>query len=202
MFGRGTQRGAEIRKNNVLKGWKWGVDDRVKSWGLNQVSQIGNGGTGLGQLFKMNFDAGKFNEGILSNGDSGGGVFVNDNGVWKLAGINYATDGPYSLTGTTASGFSAAIFDKGGLYTGKEGAWTFNTDTAANIPGASYATRISSNMAWINSVIGTTTIVQASSLSTNDPQAVPEPSTIGIFGLMAIAMLRRKRKQEMFKTRR
>lgn len=196
IFGRGTQRGQEVRKNNVLKGWKWGVDDRVQSWGLNQISQIGSGGTGLGQLFKMNFDAGKINEGALSIGDSGGAIFLNDNGVWKLAGINYAADGPFSLTGASGSGFSASIFDKGGLYTpGSGGGWTYNTDTLANIPGASYATRISSNLSWITSVIGTSGVAQASAFSTTGNQAIPEPSLIGLVGISgAFGLLARRRR--------
>src|SRR4051812_26657028 len=44
LFGRGTQRGASLTKNNQLKGWKWGTDDRVKSWGRNAVSGITPGG--------------------------------------------------------------------------------------------------------------------------------------------------------------
>jgi len=48
-------------------------------------------------LLKLTFSRnGLTNEGALSGGDSGGGVFINDSGKWKLAGINYLVDGPFA----------------------------------------------------------------------------------------------------------
>jgi hypothetical protein len=85
-------------------------------------------------------------------GDSAGGLFIQDGSTWKLAGINYAVDGPYNLTNSGA-GFDAAIFDAGGLYTGTEGNWSFMPERATNQPGAFYATRVSAHVAWIQSVL-------------------------------------------------
>jgi len=51
-----------------------------------------------------------------------GAVFIQAAGTWKLAGINFAVDGPYNLSGS-GPGFSASIFDDGGLYRGGEGNW-------------------------------------------------------------------------------
>ena len=121
IFGRGTQRGSEVKKGTTLKGWKWGYQDKVKSWGENLVSGTLNGGSGIGQLLKFTFNqqgtsGAQYNEGALSTGDSGGGVFINDGGKWKLAGINYLVDGPFSLNGVHGTGFNASVFDKGGLY--------------------------------------------------------------------------------------
>jgi hypothetical protein len=42
IFGRGTQRGEEVRVSGVLKGWKWGAGDLVLRWGENTASAIGS----------------------------------------------------------------------------------------------------------------------------------------------------------------
>ena len=167
VFGRGTQRGAEVVSSGVfssLKGWQWGPADGVQRWGVNVVGSIINGDTGLpplagggggsvGDVLKCDFDAsGGPEEADLSTGDSSGGVFIQDGSVWKLAGINYAVDGPYN-TNSTGAGFQAAIFDEGGLYTGGEGNWQLQPDLPVDQPGAFYATRVSAHLDWINSVI-------------------------------------------------
>src|SRR5207247_7359790 len=80
-----------------------------------------NGGAGSGQVRRLTFDGtGGRNEGSLSGYDWGGGDFINDNGVWKLAGVNFAAKGPYSLTGAAGSGFNASIFDEGAVYVGRD----------------------------------------------------------------------------------
>jgi len=111
----------------------------------------------FGNLLKFNFDrdAGP-NEVHLSSGDSGGGIFVNDGGTWKLAAINYAVEGPWKLTSTGAT-FNAALLDKGGLYRGT----TLNPDNETDSPSAFYATPIAPNHGWLASVL-------------NLPQAPPE----------------------------
>jgi hypothetical protein len=194
VFGRGTTRGTEVRKGTTLKGWKWGTQDKTRSWGENLVAGTLNGGTAIGQLLKFTFNkqgtsGAQYHEGALSTGDSGGGVFINDGGKWKLAGINYLVDGPFSLSGTTGSGFNASVFDKGGLYVGRDGAWTYNTDTSADVPGNWYATRITARQTWIKSIIGST--ATASSAMT----AVPEPASFSVLAIGAAALLRRRRRQ-------
>jgi hypothetical protein len=106
-------------------------------------------------LLTAEFNAsGGANEAHLSTGDSGGAVFIRDGNTWKLAGINYAVDGPYS-TNALGPGFFGAIFDAGGLYQTNSalGAWEQTPDAAIDVPTLFYATRISSNFAWINSII-------------------------------------------------
>lgn len=166
IFGRGTQRGETVMVSGLLggstKGWKWGAADHVQRWGENTVTEVVNGsalgtingnGGGIGELLRMTFDAGGGpNEAHLSAGDSGGGLFVRVDGVWKLAAVNYAVDGSYNTVGVGA-GFAAAVFDEGGLYEGTEGNWRFNPDLPSNQPGGFYATRISSRANWIRSVI-------------------------------------------------
>jgi len=167
VFGRGTQRGEPVEvaglSGNELKGWQWGLPDSVKRWGENRVESIVDGdaidtltllpGVKVGELLRATFDAaGGSNEAHLSQGDSGGGVFIEDGSTWKLAGINYAVDGSYN-TSTNGPGFEAAIFDETGLYSGEEGNWKPNPDSPVPKPGAFYATRISAHIGWINSIL-------------------------------------------------
>jgi hypothetical protein len=193
VYGRGTQRGSVLTKNGVTKGWKWGTDDRYRSWGENYVSGAINGGGSYGQLLKFTFSSDRqlASEGTLSTGDSGGAVFIRDGSSWKLAGINYLVDGPFSTSGSNGSGVNASVYDKGGLYTGGDGAWKYTPDTSSNIPGDWYATRVSSRISWIKSVTGAISASPAELSLSN----VPEPlSLTGVVSIGAIAFLRRKRR--------
>jgi hypothetical protein len=157
VFGRGTQRGAAVTTTNDFgsvktNGWRWGTDDHAQRWGENVVADTVTD-EDVGELLQASFDSnGGANECHLSGGDSSGGLFIKDGAVWKLAGINYAVDGPYKAS-DTGSGFQAAIFDEGGLYTMVGTNWIFNLDTPLNQAGSFYASRISSHVTWINSVI-------------------------------------------------
>ena len=133
VFGRGTQRGSEVEVNgplgSALKGWQWGPADGRKRWGQYQVGGVASSNRGpsaaasppsqwTGDLLRVPFDAdGGPNEAHLSSGDSGGGLFIRDGAVWKLAGINFVVDGPYNSS-DSGSGFQAAIFNEAGLYKG------------------------------------------------------------------------------------
>ena len=201
VFGRGTMRSSEVKKGTTLKGWKWGTQDKVRSWGENNVSGTLTDGT-FGPLLKFTFNrqgtgGALYNEGTISNGDSGGGVFINDGGKWKLAGISYLADNPFSLSGGSDGGFSASIFDKGGLYTRSGGAWSLNGDTATDIPGNWYATRISARQSWIKSVVGTVStgaLPIASTSSSLPVSSVPEPASLGVLAMGATMLLRRRRR--------
>jgi hypothetical protein len=164
VIGRGTQRGAPVTTTNFLgavktNGWQWGLYDGVRRWGENAVTGVVDGdsifGSGLGELLQATFDtSGGSNECHISFGDSGGALFIKDGSVWKLAGINYAVDGPYNTT-NTGPGFEAAIFNERGLYTTNSiiGGWDPVPDIGPAQPGAFYSTRVSSHVSWINSVI-------------------------------------------------
>ncbi|MGH7178171.1 MAG: hypothetical protein ACREJC_12385, partial [Tepidisphaeraceae bacterium] len=82
----------------------------------------------------------------------------------------YMVDGP---------GVLASLFDAGGMfiYNGVGSDYIPNTD--ADIPGASYSTRISSNLSWINGVIGA-----GATFSTPEP-AGALATIFGILGLMS-----------------
>jgi hypothetical protein len=149
VFGRGTQRGSEVFSGGLLRGWEWGASDAVERWGENQVNDIVSFGA-LGDMLYALFDSNGFpEEAHLSSGDSGGGVFLSDNGVWKLAGLNYSVDGPF-YTSPGDDGFLAALFDMRSLY-GINGILITGN---APVPSGFYASRISSKLAWIQSVVG------------------------------------------------
>lgn len=177
VFGRGASRGAEVRVNGELKGWQWASFDSVKAWGENTVSGVFNAGPSLGLLLGFAFDrTGGPNEAALAAGDSGGAVFIQSGGQWKLAGINYGVDGPFRFTQTGAS-FDGSMFDMGGLWVG--GGPTFIPDGTTDVPGRSYSTAISSNLGWIQSIIGA--------------GVVPEPSVgLTLIAFAALAARRRR----------
>jgi hypothetical protein len=91
----------------------------------------------------------------LSQGDSGGAIFIKDGAVWKLAGINFAVDGPFYMQPDVSMRFNAALFDTRGFYDSDEqNPPTFTLITGANpVPTGFYGSRIASELAWICSVI-------------------------------------------------
>ncbi|MCX6908612.1 MAG: trypsin-like peptidase domain-containing protein [Verrucomicrobia bacterium] len=175
--GKGLGRGAEVWADGELKGWKWS-GNLTNRWGENVVTGTTNyaGST----LLYARFDAGAgTNEATLAGGDSGGGVFIQQNSTWRLAGVNYAVDGPFN-TNDTGGGFNAAIFDEGGLYYKDGSSWIYVTNQTDNIPTSFYATSISARQSWINSII------------------IPEPATslltaVGTSGLFLTVRRRARR---------
>lgn len=176
VFGRGTRRGDPVTSTNqnTIKthGWLWGGNDNVLRWGENTIARTMSGDPFLGdrtigELLVADFDAtGGPNECQFSNGDSGGAMFINDGGVWKLAGMNYSVSPPYNRS-ATGTGFNAAMFDEGGFYIQNGNLWTFQPDVPAAQPGSFYGIRVSSRGAWINSIIagvapGSSLILQSS----------------------------------------
>lgn len=182
-MGRGGVRGADVMVSGTLHGWKHNAGDGIARWGSNIVSDVTTI-PGLGSMLVADFDASGLGhtaeEATLSVGDSGGAVFVNDGGIWKLAGINYSVDGMFDTNNTIGDGseFNAALFDRGGLYQGSDGqGWTLIPNIGPDNPSSMYASRISTNAAAIQAIA-----------------VVPEPQSallIAIAGLMAIRRRRR-----------
>jgi hypothetical protein len=177
--GRGGPRGANVLVSGVLHGWQSTNPDGFARWGTNTVSGIYS--SAVGDLITASFSAsGTAEEATLSNGDSGGGVFVNDGGIWKLAGVNYSIDGMFDTNNIPNDGsdFNAALFDRGGLYQGSDSfGWTLIPDLPLDNPSSMYASRISTSAASIMSIT-----------------MVPEPqSALLVMLALSVGLLQRRR---------
>jgi hypothetical protein len=149
VIGRGTQRGAEVRSSGNLRGWLWGSGDTVERWGENVVTAIKQRPPGGDMIYALFDKAGLPNEAHLSVGDSGGAVFLDDGGIWKLGGINYDIDGAFYTGANGVGSFLAALFDQRGFYDETR----HFVAAAAAVPSGFYASRISSRVEWIDSVV-------------------------------------------------
>jgi hypothetical protein len=185
IFGRGRSRtdteviGARFPNGTEAKGWTWGAFTGNRSWGTNTYDGLADGGAAGPQL-AYEFDAGGgSNEGILATNDSGGPVFMQEGGLWKLAGINYAV-APVQVRETEAGPtLDAAVYDYGGLYLLDNGTWQLQSAAGGDKPAVSYSSSIPANSTWIDSVI-----------------VVPEPETLGIVGFAGLALIAFIRRQK------
>ncbi len=186
VMGRGGPRGSDLLLDTglgmELKGWRTGGADGVARWGTNTVSSLlPNILSPVGDLLAFDFNHGAgAHEATLSSGDSGGGIFIQQFGVWKLAGINYGADGPFDTNATVGDGsaFDAALFDVGGYFTGSDaGGWNYQTDTPLDNSSSAYGSRISTSASAIQAITG-----------------VPEPSGVLLLLAAAGANLRRRKR--------
>ena len=154
VIGRGSERGSDVFKEGVLRGWSWGAETRVERWGENVVSRIAYSGVEKYFLYAA-FDLnGGPNEAHLASGDSGGAVFLNDGGTWKLGGINYSVEGPFYAAPSRDTRFYGALVDTRGFYSSNDGGQSFYSyPTATTRPSGFYAARISNRRQWISSVV-------------------------------------------------
>jgi hypothetical protein len=86
--------------------YTWGNTGRgTKRWGTNKVDfETSVGGTWPTEAIYMGFNtADSDNEAGGNIGDSGGGVFINDAGTWKVAGIMITVTGSNPYTGLVAA---------------------------------------------------------------------------------------------------
>ncbi len=149
VIGRGTQRGAAVTSGGLVRGWGWGAADKLQRWGENIVTATPQRPPGGDMIYALFNAPGLPNECHLSNGDSGGAVFLNDGGTWKLGGINYDVDGSFYTQPNGLGGFYAAIFDERGFY----GPTLHFVSGSSAVPSGFYASRISTHVPWIESVI-------------------------------------------------
>ncbi len=154
VFGRGTQRGADVlTAANQLRGWMWGPGDAVKRWGRNTITTISVGPLGQ-EYLRCHFDEiGVSEECHLSVGDSGGGLFVLQDGLWRLAGIHHSVDGPFRVNSSEPS-FIGAIFDRDGIETLQGGIWTTVPEDALDVKSSFYSSRIAQALPWLASNVG------------------------------------------------
>ncbi len=155
LYGRGCRRGRSLIFEGVMRGWQWGAADGSLSWGRNRVDSVA-ALPNVGEMLVFDFD--RLNgdeEGTVGSGDSGGGVFVQDGTLWKLAGVNHASGGRFSQNPTGAEPFMAALYDTRGLYQATGDGWK-QLDPGATDPSPTlaFATRVSHYTAEIRTIIG------------------------------------------------
>lgn len=151
VYGHGTQRGAAYT-NGQATGWVWGPGDFVERWGLNRVREtVAQVGDLLHCTFDGTGDVFGLYEGQLSVGDSSGGLFVQEAGVWKLAGIHYAVD-EYYETATSSTSYSA-LTDARGMWRGNVGTRTLVSGLSP-VPSGFYSSRLSTFLPQILAAIG------------------------------------------------
>ena len=151
LVGRGGRRGPE----NGTHGWFIGDYDAAQRWGTNLVdSVIPASQSSGGELLAMGFNAtAGADEGIFSAGDSGGGTFLLDrDNLWKLAGVNFGVDGPFT-DNTNNSPVFGALFDIRGLYVGFPGQQQFIPNSPSPVAARSIVSRISSHIDWLSARI-------------------------------------------------
>jgi len=161
--GRGYQRGPA-----TTGGWLWGGGQGPLSWGTNTVSavatdsQLGTNGSLGGDFLQYDFtnqstsDPGyNPNEAMVTPFDSGGGVFINVNGQYQLAGVNSftaarissgSTNYAYDVTDALGNQIGATLYNTSGYYYDAYG--TAQPITTAT-PESSFATRVSSKQNFI-----------------------------------------------------
>ncbi|HMB95516.1 MAG TPA: hypothetical protein VKK61_05715, partial [Tepidisphaeraceae bacterium] len=173
---------------NQLKGWLWGTDDGVQSWGKNIITGTTGGFADDGSpvadsRIYWTFDRnGIAHEAAISNGDSGGGDFVKVGNIWRLAGVNNAVQAEFSLPNSNVVQ-DAALMDFGGLVNNGQ----LVPDTSQDVPAQNYSTRISTRVSWIYDVLAGR-VAPSASLSVGVSGAVPEPGFAGIVWLVGILL--------------
>jgi hypothetical protein len=144
-----------------LRGWYVGSIDGRMRWGLSKSVSLTDDGTEIVMSFDQ--DSGP-NQCIAEFGDSSGGIFLKQEGQWKIAGLINATDGLFSLA-TNGPYFQAALFDLRGVYYpdlrgGKSGDGTWEND-GNPIPAHSYGVFLPTYGNWISTNAGIVTLERA-----------------------------------------
>ncbi len=181
-LGEGYSRGSVISSvqgnQTVDQGWNWsGLSLGNFSWGENFISAIDEGSPGTaygGDFLQYDFQNNPIypngvadtNECILSIGDSGGGVFIDVNGTWELAGVNYGFDG----VTTDSAGkdlLYASLYNEYGYYSeDPDGTYTLVTNNSQY--ESSFATRLSSKTSLIDLADGAASVADANEYRIND----------------------------------
>jgi hypothetical protein len=172
--GKGRGRGTELTRNSQVVGWEWGdIPTEADRWGVSNVLSTSRASSGADLIYSQ-FDAngGPF-ECQATGNDSGGGWFIKDGAVWKLAAVTFSADANRDSNNTVGdnSHFRAAMTKARGFYIGSDtDGWnliptsrrqylnppsyeTNDNDARFYDKTHSYGTRISSYLSKINPLI-------------------------------------------------
>jgi hypothetical protein len=183
--GAGAYKGAPITVGGNPVGWGYDYTvyhPNIRRWGTNTIDAK------VGYRFLGGLDADILVTDFDSNaGDSGGVGFIEDNGIWKVAGIGWAVSGYYSRVGNNSDLFLGGMYDTRGLYiqdvdSGGNPIFTYiDPNPAVNpnpIPTESYLSSIAQSAGLITTAITPT----------------PEPSTLILACLGGMFVLKQGRR--------
>lgn len=168
LFGRGGPRGdavlGTVQEQSTLCGWSWLPSDQVLRWGTNRIAGLQTATPeNPGEYLVASFDAdGGDDEATVSVGDSGGGVFLQQDGTWVLAGVISAVQGTFKRA---AEGpvFYAALFNRQPFFEEvSPGVWEQDPSSATQPETLWIATRVSAYREWLDTQL-------------SQPAAVPLP---------------------------
>lgn len=163
VFGRGEQRGEPVLLGSEVRGWRQGQGGGFMRWGENIIDQIAEvedtQPRKLGELVGATFDRnGLPSEVGLAPCDSGGGMFLRQGNVWKLAAVNFGSGGQFKRAEEDEP-FFANMLDVGGFFVQnsednqQEEFFEFFEDQEEDIPTKIWGTRLSYRFDWIRETI-------------------------------------------------
>ena len=170
LFGRGGPRGdavlGTVEGQSTLCGWLWLPTDHVLRWGTNQIVDLQTTSTSNpGEYLVAAFDAdGGNDEATVSVGDSGGGVFLQHDGTWVLAGVMSAVQSTFKRT-AEGSVFYAALFNRRPfLEELSPGVWEHDPSSIEQPETVWIATRVSAYQDWLQTQLSQPAVVPLPSL--------------------------------------
>lgn len=178
--------------NSVQNGWYWSGSE-AKNWASNTVTAVGSfGSTSSFINFQFYPVSGS---GMYTNNDSGGGNFIYNNGAWQLAGITYGITDYYSYNASTQTytqllddyyGTGVVVYNGAGLYTptGYDSNGNPTGFEPTTGPEDGYATEVAPYVSQIDAITG-----------------VPEPGTLGLELVAAIAVLARRQRMSRIRVK-
>ncbi|MDB4578998.1 hypothetical protein N9105_06790 [Akkermansiaceae bacterium] len=172
--GKGRGRGDALIRNSETVGWEWGDGTtEADRWGVSTILSTDTAGSGADLIYSQFRSNGGIHECQATGNDSGGGWFIKDGPVWKLAAVTFSADAGRDSNDTVGdnSHVRGAMTKARGFYFGSDvDGWTLiptnnalynnptsfetnNSDSRFYDKTHSYGTRISSFIPELNQLI-------------------------------------------------